>query len=51
MIYKIVGKMLFPNQPLWQQRRSAKSILLAAIVGLIFGAVVILVVLYQDRKF
>jgi hypothetical protein len=41
MILDSLGKLFYPNQPQWRQRREMKNILVAIVVGIFFALVVV----------
>jgi hypothetical protein len=46
----ILGKVLYPQQPLWRARRQARQMLAAFFVSLMLGAVIIAVMYIQNAK-
>ena len=47
---RLLGKVLFPRQQPWQQRRQAKVILWSLLVALLFGGIVVGVMFLQNSR-
>jgi len=50
MPIKFLGKVLFPRLPEWQRRRQTKSLLVAIAVALLFTAVVVGFMFFQNNR-
>jgi hypothetical protein len=48
MIASILGRILFPGRPPWQQERDARVILGATVVALFFAGLVALVIFWRN---
>lgn len=44
MIYDLLGRLLFPRRQSWDQRKSAKVMLLTVVFSLAFGLIVAIVI-------
>jgi hypothetical protein len=49
MITNLLGKILFPHLPPWQQMREAKTMLGVTMVALFFSGIIALVILWRNR--
>lgn len=50
MPMNFLGKLLFPNLPNWQRRRQTRIILWAIALAVLIGAVVVMVMFYNNAK-
>ena len=47
---RLLGKILFPRQQSWQQRRQAKVILWSLLVAVVFGGMVVGIMFLQNSR-
>jgi flagellar basal body-associated protein FliL len=50
MPIKFLGKVLFPRLAPWQRKKQTKTILLVVLVALIFAAVIVAIMLFQNSR-
>lgn len=52
MLLDLIGKWLYPHQQKWQQRRSARTLLITWTVALVLGALLVLalVMMASNKK-
>jgi len=50
MLNKIVGKVLFPNSPAWQQRRLANTAVIVLLVTITFAVILGAAMYYLNVK-
>jgi hypothetical protein len=50
MFMKVLGKLLFPHLPAWQQRRRANTVVLVLVTAILFAAIVGAVMYWSNAK-
>jgi hypothetical protein len=50
MPMKFLGKMLFPRQQEWLQRRQAKQLVGVLVVAIVCGGIIVAIMFYAARK-
>jgi len=49
-LFKLIGKLFFPNQQEWKRRRSAKIMLAVVVVSLLVGIFLWKAMIYMNSK-
>ena len=50
MLIKLLGKLLFPRLPAWQQRRRAITLVVVMLTAILFAAVVVAMIYWLNSK-